>query len=100
MSNHFHNPIELGNKSTEFGDTVDESSNFPGVTAGIDFDSDTIVTLSQHPNIVGAKFTCGNVGKIHRVAAHTDVSNFAAIGGKSDFLIHGLLAGSTGVSAL
>lgn len=69
------------------------------MTAGIDFDSDTLITLAQHPNIVGAKFTCGNVGKVHRVAAHTTKDEFAAIGGKSDFLIHGLLAGSTGVSA-
>lgn len=68
------------------------------MTAGIDLDSDTILALAKHPNIVGAKFTCGNVGKIHRVAHHTTPETFAPMGGKSDFLIHGILAGQTGVS--
>ena len=34
--------------------------NFPTVTAGIDLDSDIILTLSDHPNIVGTKLSCGN----------------------------------------
>lgn len=42
--------------------------NYPGVVAGIDMDSDLIIRISQHPNIVGTKFTCANTGKLTRVA--------------------------------
>jgi L-threo-3-deoxy-hexylosonate aldolase len=39
--------------------------------SGIDIDSDTLIRLAEHPNIVGTKFTCGNVGKLARVASVT-----------------------------
>jgi L-threo-3-deoxy-hexylosonate aldolase len=42
--------------------------NYPGAVAGIDVDSDLLVRLARHPNIVGTKFTCGNIGKLARVA--------------------------------
>ncbi|KAF4158590.1 hypothetical protein CNMCM6936_004881 [Aspergillus lentulus] len=42
--------------------------NYPGAVAGIDMDSDLIIRISQHPNIVGTKFTCANTGKLTRVA--------------------------------
>lgn len=38
--------------------------NYPGAVAGIDMDSDLIIKLAKHPNIVGTKFTCGNTGKL------------------------------------
>ncbi|OJJ78768.1 dihydrodipicolinate synthase family protein [Aspergillus glaucus CBS 516.65] len=43
--------------------------NYLGAVAGIDMDSDLLICISQHPNIVGTKFTCGNTGKLTRVAA-------------------------------
>jgi 4-hydroxy-2-oxoglutarate aldolase len=74
--------------------------NFPAVTSGIDLDSDVIATLGQHPNIVGCKLTCGNVGKLQRITSDERITDsFAAFAGKSDFFLHGLVAGSNGVIA-
>ncbi|KAF7545563.1 hypothetical protein G7Z17_g9080 [Cylindrodendrum hubeiense] len=75
--------------------------NFPAVTSGIDLDSDIIAELSAaNANIVGCKLTCGNLGKLHRVAHDTRTQKpFAAFAGKSDFFLHGLIAGSNGVIA-
>jgi 4-hydroxy-2-oxoglutarate aldolase len=72
--------------------------NFPGVTAGIDLDSSLITTLAaNNPSIVGCKLTCGNTGKLARIAASLPPSRFAPIAGKADFLLPGLVAGSAGV---
>lgn len=45
--------------------------NYPGAVNSMDLSSDVIVKLSQHPNIVGVKLTCGNTGKLNRVVAAT-----------------------------
>lgn len=45
--------------------------NYPGAVAGLDLDSDMLVRLARHRNVVGVKFTCGNIGKLARVAAET-----------------------------
>lgn len=37
--------------------------NFPGAAAGIDLDSDAIIALSEHPNIIGVKLTCAGIAK-------------------------------------
>lgn len=48
-----------------FKEVADESPlpvmlyNFPLVANGVNLDSDTIIELAQHPNIVGTKLTCG-----------------------------------------
>ncbi len=43
--------------------------NYPGAVAGLDLDSDVLVGLAKEERgIVGTKFTCGNVGKLARVA--------------------------------
>ncbi|KAK7454567.1 hypothetical protein VKT23_011319 [Stygiomarasmius scandens] len=73
--------------------------NFPVVTAGIDLDSDTIATLAEHPNIVGTKLSCGNVGKLHRLTSRFPSSQFAVFAGKSEIFLHGLLSGSAGTIA-
>jgi len=70
--------------------------NFPGVTAGQDLDSDTITTLAEHPNIVGTKLSCGNIGKLHRLTTRFPSSKFAVFAGRSDVFLHGLLSGSAG----
>ncbi|KAK7690747.1 hypothetical protein QCA50_005846 [Cerrena zonata] len=71
--------------------------NFPTVTAGIDLDSDTIATLAAHPNIVGTKLSCGNIGKLQRLTSSVPASEFATFPGKSDVFLQGLISGSAGV---
>ncbi|THH00223.1 hypothetical protein EW026_g2273 [Hermanssonia centrifuga] len=71
--------------------------NFPTVTAGIDLDSDTIATLAAHPNIVGIKLSCGNVGKLHRLTSSLSSSEFATFPGKSDVFFQSLMSGGAGV---
>lgn len=80
--------------------------NYPGAVAGIDMDSDLLLKLSEHPNIVGTKFTCGNTGKMARVAsaknsatATSKGSGYMAFAGMADFLLQGLLVGGSGVIA-
>ncbi|KAI4121595.1 MAG: hypothetical protein LQ347_006804 [Umbilicaria vellea] len=78
--------------------------NYPGAVSGLDLDSDTINTLAKHPNIVGCKLTCGNTGKLNRVAAATDAatpthpgSGFMCMGGSADFTLPTLVAGGSGI---
>ncbi|KAK6541236.1 hypothetical protein TWF694_008603 [Orbilia ellipsospora] len=80
--------------------------NFPGAASGLDLDSDFISKLAKHPNIVGCKLTCGNSGKLARIAAAADASNpsdmgsgFMAMGGSADFTLQTLVAGGSGVIA-
>jgi len=77
--------------------------NYPGAVSGIDLSSDVIIELSKHPNIVGCKLTCGNTGKLNRIAAATsastpsDVSSgFLCLGGSADFTLQTLLGGGSG----
>ncbi|KAF8659058.1 hypothetical protein AX16_001930 [Volvariella volvacea WC 439] len=70
--------------------------NFPVVTAGQDLDSDTIGTLARHPNIVGTKLSCGNMGKLHRLTTRFSQSEFAVFAGRSDLFLQGLISGSAG----
>lgn len=73
--------------------------NFPTVTAGQDLDSDVIATLAEHPNIVGTKLSCGNIGKLQRLTSRFSSSEFAVFAGRTDTYLHGLLAGSAGTIA-
>ncbi|CAK7565602.1 MAG: hypothetical protein SEPTF4163_003524 [Sporothrix epigloea] len=72
--------------------------NFPGVTAGIDLDSDAIANLARrHPGVVvGVKLTCGSVAKVTRLAAELPPTQFTIYGGQADFLVGGLASGSGG----
>jgi L-threo-3-deoxy-hexylosonate aldolase len=78
--------------------------NYPGV-AGIDLDSELLIRLAKHSNIVGTKFTCGNVGKLARVATATRSlsevypagrSNYMTFAGIADFITPSLTVGSSG----
>ncbi|KAG5221400.1 aldolase [Salix suchowensis] len=73
--------------------------NFPVVTAGQDLDSDIIAALAQHPNIVGTKLSCGNIGKLHRLASTFPASEFTVFAGRSDLFLQGLMSGSAGAIA-
>ena len=88
--------------------------NYPGAASGMDLDSDLLIELAQHPNIVGVKLTCGNVGKLARIAAATSASTpsswasaslaksprpFLALAGSADFLLPALSASGSGALA-
>ncbi|KAF2744823.1 aldolase [Sporormia fimetaria CBS 119925] len=80
--------------------------NYPGAVAGIDMDSDLIIRLAKHPNIVGTKFTCGNTGKLTRVALATNAttptsigSGYMAFGGMADFTAQTAASGGSGIIA-
>lgn len=82
--------------------------NFPGAVGGLDLSSDVITKLAEHPNIVGVKLTCGNTGKLARVAAatkrlskHYDPQRpeFVVLAGSADFTIQSLIAGGHGILA-
>lgn len=95
-----------------FINVADQSSlpiiiyNYPGAVSGIDLDSDVLIKLAQHPKIVGTKFTCGNTGKLTRVALATDAktprkegSGYMAFGGMCDFTVQTLVSGGSGIIA-
>ena len=82
--------------------------NFPGAVGGLDLSSDVIIKLSQHPNIVGVKLTCGNTGKLNRVAAATrrqskaydpESPDFVVLAGSADFTVQSLSGGGHGILA-
>ncbi|KAI0003597.1 dihydrodipicolinate synthetase [Xylariaceae sp. FL0662B] len=82
--------------------------NYPGAVNGLDLSSDVILKLAQHPKIVGVKLTCGNTGKLNRVASATREQSknynphkpeFLVLGGSADFSIQSLIAGGHGVLA-
>ncbi|KAM0788389.1 hypothetical protein ACM66B_001527 [Microbotryomycetes sp. NB124-2] len=65
--------------------------NFPGAASGIDLDSDLIIELSEHPNCMGVKLTCGNIGKGQRIARHTSTPEYLARHGSQFFVLPGLV---------
>jgi dihydrodipicolinate synthase/N-acetylneuraminate lyase len=78
--------------------------NYPGAVSGMDLSSDVIIELAQHPNIVGCKLTCGNTGKLARIAAATRASTvsepgsgFMCMGGSVDFTLQTLIVGGSGI---
>lgn len=78
--------------------------NYPGAVSGMDMNSDTIIDLAKHPNIVGCKLTCGNTGKLNRIAAATRAatvsdpgSGFMCMGGSVDFTLQTLIGGGSGI---
>lgn len=102
------------NKSiVEFFTTVADASplpviiyNYPGAVSGLDLSSDIIIELSQHPNIVGVKLTCGNTGKLNRIVAATkplsssqNAPPFLVLGGSADFTLQSLIGGGHGILA-
>jgi dihydrodipicolinate synthase/N-acetylneuraminate lyase len=82
--------------------------NFPGGANGVDLSSDVIIKLAEHPNIVGVKLTCGNTGKLARVASATrkmsknydpNQPDFLVLAGSADFTLQALVAGGHGILA-
>ncbi|KAI0966131.1 mitochondrial putative 4-hydroxy-2-oxoglutarate aldolase [Xylaria arbuscula] len=85
--------------------------NYPGAVNGLDLSSDAILSLAQHPKIVGVKLTCGNTGKLNRIASavrsnsttkngsDSGVPEFLVLAGSADFTLPSLIAGSHGILA-
>ena len=107
----YYKPMHKSDTILEYFHNVADSSpipimiyNYPGAVAGIDLSSDVINELSKHHNIVGCKLTCGNTGKLTRVAAATNAatpsnsgSGFMCMGGSADFTLQTLVVGGSGV---
>ncbi|PPR03624.1 hypothetical protein CVT24_007740 [Panaeolus cyanescens] len=93
--------------------------NYPGASGGIDLDSDLITELAMEcPNTCGVKLTCGNVGKLTRIANAVSAPDFnklyprksvdapfLVLGGFIDFLIpsayvngHGAITGLANIA--
>ncbi|MCJ1429708.1 hypothetical protein MMC29_007623 [Sticta canariensis] len=107
----YYSPMYRSDTVMEFFQDVADASpipiliyNYPAAVGGIDLDSDMIAQLSKHLNIVGCKLTCGNTGKLGRIASAVDAttpwdanSGFMAMGGSADFIIPTLAVGGSGV---
>lgn len=71
--------------------------NFPPVTAGIDLESDDVAQIVKlAPNVCGIMLSCGNVGKLARIAALLDGTSFTTLAGLIDFLLPSVVVGSAG----
>lgn len=72
--------------------------NMPANAAGIDLDAETMIALSAHPNIIGAKDSSGNVVKLAEVVAGAR-EGFTVLAGSAGFLLPALVVGAKGVIA-
>jgi dihydrodipicolinate synthase/N-acetylneuraminate lyase len=70
--------------------------NFPGVSSGLDVNSEMLEKLGHHPNIVGVKLTCGGIAKVARVRSRFAPETFCALAGQSDWLLPAVSVGGTG----
>jgi len=109
----YYKPMYGPNAFVEFFQDVASESpipvliyNYPGAVSGVDLDSDTLIKLAKHPNIIGCKLTCGNTGKLNRIATTTNAvtpgenrQGFLCMGGSADFTLQTLVAGGSGIIA-
>ncbi|KZT57115.1 aldolase [Calocera cornea HHB12733] len=71
--------------------------SYPGVSSGLELDSEDVLEISTHRNIRAIKQTDHNVGKMARIVAGSpDSSSFAVLGGASEYLIGSLAVGAIG----
>lgn len=74
--------------------------NYPSAVAGIDLDSDILIKLAKHPNIIGTKFTCGNIGKLARVEVTTSKNvgdrEYYCLSGVADLIAPAVAVGAFG----
>ena len=89
--------------------------NYPAAAGGLDLDSDFLEQLAVHRNVVGAKLTCGNVGKLARLVAATTPAAatdkplgaaskhqppaYVVLAGSADFLLPAVACGGAGALA-
>jgi 4-hydroxy-2-oxoglutarate aldolase len=68
--------------------------NVPANT-GLDMDAETMTALAEHPNVIGAKDSSGNIVKIGHVATMTR-GHFQVLAGSGGFLLAALAVGAVG----
>ncbi|UCG27226.1 MAG: dihydrodipicolinate synthase family protein [Bacteroidales bacterium] len=68
--------------------------NMPANT-GIDMDAETILQISQHPNIIGIKDSAGNIVKLASIVRSCD-DEFRVLAGSAGFLLPALSIGASG----
>ena len=68
--------------------------NVPANT-GVDMTPDTVLALSEHPNIVGVKDSSGNIPSLTEVLRRKP-ENFAVFAGSASFLLPALALGAVG----
>lgn len=96
-------PVAIETYFTEVADTSPLPIfiyNYPAAVSGLDLDSDMLARLARHPNIAGTKFTCGNIGKLARVAALVATSErsaeYLSFSGVADAITPALAVGAHG----
>jgi 4-hydroxy-2-oxoglutarate aldolase len=81
--------------------SVAEASSIPVIiynmpsNTGIDMDAGTILSLAEHPNIIGLKDSSGNMGKLAEILHHCK-KGFQVLAGSAGFLLPALSIGATG----
>lgn len=75
--------------------------NFPACASGIDLDSDLLIDIASHPNVMGAKLTCSMIGKGARLveAMSAKRPGFIVFGGFCDILLPAMMSGMHGCIA-
>ncbi len=68
--------------------------NMPRNTA-INLNAETVIALSEHPNIIGIKDSSGNITQISEIINNTS-DNFTVFAGSASFLLPSLLMGANG----
>ena len=68
--------------------------NVPANT-GVDMTAETMIALAEHPNVIGAKDSSGNIVKIGQVASVTK-GFFQVLAGSGGFLLAALAVGAVG----
>lgn len=102
VPSYFHFAMDQAAIIAFFEELADKSAlpiliySFPGVTSGLDINSEMLDVLGQHKNIVGVKLTCGGIAKVTRAAAAFKPAEFAVLAGQSDWLVPAMSAGSVG----
>lgn len=69
---------------------------YPGVTNGVNVAPSTIKTLSKHKNIVGIKFSHGDVTSYSEVSLDPEVTDFVCLTGLGHLLLPALSVGFKG----
>jgi 4-hydroxy-2-oxoglutarate aldolase len=72
--------------------------NMPSSTGGLDLDAETIITLAEHPNIIGVKDSAGNLVKLMQIYSKTP-SHFRVFAGSAGYLLPALAVGAVGAVA-
>lgn len=69
---------------------------YPGVTNNVVVTPKTIITLAKHPNIVGIKFSHGDVTSYSEVSLDQSIENFVCLTGLGHLLLPALSVGFKG----